>query len=264
MFTNLKVGTSAKKAKAYFRRVPFSSSACLWLLISAALHAQPIAAMPPDTAAAPRLLYVYDALCGWCYGFSPVLGELHARHPELPLEVVSGGMIRGERRGPIGEVASYIKWAYRDVEQRTGVEFGAGFVEGPLERGDMYMTSEPPAKLLAYVREVAPRRAYDAAHALQRGIYFHGYGPGSPELARHLADELDLDPGATVAALDELRYERLAEADFDLTGRLGVRGFPALLLVRGDSAQMLTNGYADLATVERRLAGALAPADAQN
>lgn len=232
------------------------------LAVVVGLHAQTPPAMPADPSNAPRLLYVYDALCGWCYGFSPVLGELRDRHPALPLDVVSGGMIRGERRGPIGEVAGYIKWAYKEVEQRTGVAFGAGFVDGPLERGDLYMTSEPPAALLAYVREVAPPKAYAAAHALQRGIYYHGYGPGSPELARHLAAELDLDPAATRAALDDERYARLAEADFALTQRLGVRGFPALLLVRGGQAELLTNGYADLATVESRLTAALSTANA--
>lgn len=211
---------------------------------------------------APRLLYVYDALCGWCYGFSPVLGELRARHRELPVEVISGGMIRGERRGPIGEVAGYIRWAYKEVEQRCGVRFGEGFVDGPLERGDMYMTSEPPAALLACARERDAGLAYEAAHALQRGIYFHGYGPGSEELARHLADVLDHEPSEYVDALTEPRYAALAEADFALTAQLGVRGFPALLYVRGREARLLTNGYAPLDVVEERLTAAreVAPA----
>ena len=223
--------------------------------LSPASPASPV--MPADTADAPRLLYVYDALCGWCYGFSPVLGELRRRHPGLPVEVVSGGMIRGERRGPLGEVAAYIKSAYRDVERATGVRFGAGFVEGPLETGEMDMTSEPPAALLAYVREVAPGRAYDAAHALQRGIYYHGHGPGSAELAVHLAGALGLDPDDATAALTDERYARLAEGDFALTARLGVRGFPALLLVRGGEARVVASGYAPLEAVERRLADAL-------
>lgn len=218
--------------------------------------------MPADTADAPRLLYVYDALCGWCYGFSPVVGELRRRHPELPVEVVSGGMIRGGRRGPLGEVAAYIKSAYRDVERATGVRFGAGFVEGPLETGEMYMTSEPPAALLAYVREVAPERAYDAAHALQEGIYDRGYGPGSDELAAHLAGALGLDADDVAAALTDERYARLAEGDFALTARLGIRGFPALLLVRGGEVRVVANGYAPLEAVERHLAAALRPAPA--
>ncbi len=43
-----------------------------------------------------KLIYVYDALCGWCYGFSPVITDFSARHAsEFAVEVVSGGMVLG-------------------------------------------------------------------------------------------------------------------------------------------------------------------------
>ena len=205
----------------------------------------------------PRsLLYVYDALCGWCYGFSPTLRRLAEAHPELPVEVVSGGMIRGERRGPIGEVAAYIKSAYKDVERATGVRFGRAFVDGPLEEGSMYMTSEPPAALLAWARVVAPERQLDAAHALQSGIYYEGHGPGTPALARYLAEELDLDAEQAVGALTSDTYAQAAAADFALSARLGVRGFPALFLRAGDTLTPLANGYTDFDTLRSRLTAA--------
>ena len=222
----------------------------------------PTPATTSDDRPTTRLVYVYDALCGWCYGFSPVLGALRERHPGMPIDVVSGGMIRGDRRGPIGEVAGYIKWAYKDVERATGVRFGESFFRGPLEAGDMYMTSEPPAALLAYVREAAPQRQYDGAHALQTGIYYHGFGPGSDELARHLAEATGLPPEAVVAARDDARYQRLAEGDFGLTAKLGVRGFPALFAQVGDSLHVLANGYRPLAEVSAALDRALAAAEA--
>lgn len=58
-----------------------------------------------------KLIYVYDALCGWCYGFSPIIKQFYKKHKNHfdSIQVVSGGMIRGERIGAIGEVAPYIK-----------------------------------------------------------------------------------------------------------------------------------------------------------
>ncbi|MGW7210819.1 DsbA family protein, partial [Streptomyces sp. NPDC054837] len=38
-----------------------------------------------------KLVYVFDAYCGWSHGFSGTLREAVSRHPELPVEVVSGG-----------------------------------------------------------------------------------------------------------------------------------------------------------------------------
>ena len=212
--------------------------------------------LPADmpTTDAPRILYVYDALCGWCYGFSPALGEFVEAHPDLPVEVVSGGMIVGEREGPIGEVAAYIKQAYKDVERATGVEFGQDFITGPLERGDMMMSSVPPARLLAWSREQAPDKQYEAANALQRGIYFHGFGPGSEQLATFLAEQLSLKPADAIAALTDERYADPARRDFALTQQLGVRGFPAVFLVRGQTAYPLANGYTGVEQLEERLA----------
>ena len=60
----------------------------------------------------PTFFYVYDALCGWCYGFSPVMQNVAAKYDDrLNFEVISGGMVTGPRVGPIGQVAPYIKSA---------------------------------------------------------------------------------------------------------------------------------------------------------
>ena len=203
----------------------------------------------------PKLLYVYDALCGWCYGFSPTL-KAFAKTQGVGIDVVSGGMIRGPREGMLSEVAPYIRTAYRDVEQRTGVKFGEAFVE-VLMNGDIYMTSEPAAALLAWAREQAPARQLDAAHELQQGIYYHGYGPRSEELARHLATSLGLDADAAVAAMTAEAYRVLAERDFAIARQLEVRGFPALFVVREDGLLPIANGYTDGQTLAARFERAL-------
>jgi putative protein-disulfide isomerase len=42
----------------------------------------------------PKIIYCYDAYCGWCYGFSPVIKELWLKHREqFDFETISGGMI---------------------------------------------------------------------------------------------------------------------------------------------------------------------------
>ncbi len=200
-----------------------------------------------------QLLYVFDALCGWCYGFNPTL-EAFAKTHDAQVKVISGGMIRGERRGPIGEVAGYIKHAYKDVEQMTGVKFGRGFIDGPLEAGDMYMTSEPPAALLAWVREQAPDRQLEGAHAVQHGIYHEGHGPNTSALGTYVAAQLGLDADAAIAAMTDRNYALLAEQDFATSTQLGVRGFPALFVAQSDGFVAIANGFTKGAVLEQRLA----------
>ncbi|MFW5762224.1 MAG: DsbA family protein, partial [Cyclobacteriaceae bacterium] len=92
-----------------------------------------------------KIIYCYDALCGWCYGFSPVMEKIHQQYQQdFQFEVISGGMITGERIGPVGEVAPYIKQAYKLVENTTGVKFGDDFLR-VLNEGKAIFTSIPPA-----------------------------------------------------------------------------------------------------------------------
>ncbi|HET8830003.1 MAG TPA: DsbA family protein, partial [Pelobium sp.] len=75
-----------------------------------------------------EIIYVYDALCGWCYGFSDVMTKLyHEYKNDFDFEVISGGMILGDREGPISGTAELIKTHLPRVEETTGVVFGQGF-----------------------------------------------------------------------------------------------------------------------------------------
>ncbi|HNK27785.1 MAG TPA: DsbA family protein, partial [Ferruginibacter sp.] len=59
------------------------------------------------------LIYCYDAYCGWCYGFSPVMKKIAAEYAgKLDIEVLSGGMMTGENAMPIEKIGPYIQNAY--------------------------------------------------------------------------------------------------------------------------------------------------------
>ncbi len=51
--------------------------------------------------------YCYDAYCGWCYGFSPVIKKIASAYKDkLSFEVLSGGMIPKEYERPISAIFS--------------------------------------------------------------------------------------------------------------------------------------------------------------
>lgn len=52
----------------------------------------------------PTLIYMWDAYCGWCYGFSKSLQAYHENHPELPLIVLSGGLFVGNKKLPLASL----------------------------------------------------------------------------------------------------------------------------------------------------------------
>ncbi len=201
-----------------------------------------------------QIIYVYDALCGWCYGFSSVINKIAEAHSnQFSVQVVSGGMITGDREGPIGKVAAYIKWAYKDVEQRTGVKFGRKFLDETLEKGDAYFTSVPPAKALAVAKNMDPQIGLRYATALQNLIYFEGIHPTDSEAYVSLADSLGLDKEQFRHDFNSATAEQLAKQDFELSTKLQVRGFPTVFILKDGVLNMVAHGYTDFEPLNQRI-----------
>ncbi len=202
-----------------------------------------------------ELIYIWDAYCGWCYGFSPALSELHANHPELPLSVWSGGLFTGSNRQPIGAY-SHIADANVRISELTGVRFGDAFEE-VLKQGTAVMDSEKAARGFAALRSQAPERSAEIASALQKAFYLDGRSLNEPETYRLLAHDLGLDADLALTDLNRPETAGSVAEEFARVARIGVQGFPALLLRKGDSLYQLGGGATSAATLEERLASVL-------
>lgn len=191
-----------------------------------------------------KILYLYDALCGWCYGFSPVMHKLYETfQDQIAFDVLSGGMIRGEDAKPIGERADFIRTAYPQVEEVTGVRFGLPFIEGTLADGSALFSSVKPAIALCILKKHQPEAAVPFAHALQNAIYGQGELPEEEALYARLAATFGLESDAFLADMQAPQFMQQAEEEFALVERLGIRGFPTVVLVQGQQGYVLATGW---------------------
>ncbi|MER7482561.1 DsbA family protein [Streptomyces sp. NPDC126510] len=198
-----------------------------------------------------KLIYVFDAYCGWSHGFSPTLREVASRHPELDVDVVSGGLFTGPRRVPIREFG-YVQGANAKIAELTGAEFGEAY-DRLIADGSFVMDSEDAARGVAALRQVAPTREVELATALQRAFYVDGRSLSDPATYRKVAEQAGLDADAVIGAFEAPRAQEAAEADFRRAAALGVTGFPTLLAVDGDRVTPLAYGNATATEVEQRL-----------
>ncbi|GAB2519777.1 DsbA family protein [Nocardiopsis aegyptia] len=204
-----------------------------------------------------QLVYVFDAYCGWSYGFNGTLKEITRRHPDLPVEVVSGGLFTGERRPPLGQL-DFIPSANARVTELTGAEFGEGF-DRLFTEGSFVLDSERAARGVAALRQAAPERAAELAAALQRAFYVDGRDLGDSETYRVVAEESGLDADAVVAAFQSPESEAAAESDFRRAAELGVSSYPTLIAVGDGRATLLARGHASADEVDARLTALRAP-----
>lgn len=205
----------------------------------------------------PVLIYCYDAYCGWCYGFSPLIkGIAEEYKSRFHTEVLSGGMVLPETPVHISATAGYIKDAYKTVEEYTGIQFGADYlwhINNP-EQSDWFPSSEMPAIAMCIFKELHPERQAEFAGDLQYALHYEGRDLTDQEAYRHLLEKYSLDPDDFYAKLNSGEYKEMAYYEFQLCKQLQVTGFPQVLLQESDSKfHLLAKGYTDYETLKRRV-----------
>ena len=207
------------------------------------------------------LIYCYDAYCGWCYGFSPVMNKLAIEYSQIfDIEVLSGGMILPESPLPISVTSKYIQKAYQSVEERTGIKFGEDYlwhIFNP-DKSDWFPHSEKPAIAMCVFKDYHPEMQVPFASDLQYALHYEGRDLCDDEAYRHLISKYQLPEDEFYHRLRSDEYKKRAYDDFAVVKQLQVTGFPTVLLPANESRfYLVARGYTDydklVANVERCL-----------
>ncbi|KAA3440216.1 DsbA family protein [Rufibacter hautae] len=193
----------------------------------------------------PTLFYISDALCGWCFAMGPQIEKLQAAYADkFHFEVLSGGMILGDRVGPIGNMANYIRQAMPRLNEITGVQMGEAYFTEVLDKGTYISNSEPPAIALSIFKELHPNKQVKYAKAIQDLQFKEGKDFNEVETYLPLAAEAGLSEEQFRERFAEEKYQRQAMGEFAQVQDWGIQGFPSMVAQNGDKLYLVTRGYA--------------------
>ncbi|MBK6937323.1 MAG: DsbA family protein [Chitinophagaceae bacterium] len=210
----------------------------------------------------PTIYYCYDAYCGWCYGFSPVIKRLTAEYEnKIKFKVLSGGMIPKDNARHISSIASYIQGAYRLVEEMTGIKFGDNYlwhIFNP-DQSDWYQHSEKSAAALCIMKEIFPERQVAFSADLQYALHYEGRDLTDDEAYRHLLHRYSIAEDDFYKKLNSEEYREKAGYEFALCRQLQATSFPQVLIqVAEQKFYLLAKGYTDFETLKSRTVSVLA------
>ena len=183
-----------------------------------------------------RLTYLFDPLCGWCYGAAPAIARL--REAGLPVEMVPVGLFTGSGAFAMNDGFARHAWASdQRIASLTGQPFSDAYRTRVLGQRGGRFDSGPATLALTAVRLTDPAREPEALAAIQRARYVDGLDNSAPAVIAGVLATLGLD-----AAL-----RRLDTADAGLVeanrarieaGRAAMRthrldGVPVLLTDKG-------------------------------
>ncbi|TWC18853.1 putative protein-disulfide isomerase [Pseudomonas sp. SJZ085] len=192
----------------------------------------------------PRLLYVMDPMCSWCWGFAPVAEALveQAQAQSVELHLVVGGLRTGSGSALEPTTRRYILEHWQAVTQATGQLFK---LEDALPDGFVYDT-EPACRAVVTARSLAPDLAWKLVKLIQQAFYVQGRDVTRASVLVELAEQAGLPRIEFATAFDSAEQHAATAADFTWVQDLGIAGFPTLLAERDGQLALLTNGYQPL------------------
>ncbi|MFN3342377.1 MAG: DsbA family protein [Flavobacteriales bacterium] len=213
-----------------------------------------ISAMDKDSSNnKPEILYIFDPLCGWCYGFGPVVSQIEKAYSEKAnFTIISGGMVRADRAEPIGKMADYILSAIPRLEQLTGVKMGEAYIK-LLKEGNSVFSSEKPSQALEAYRKIKNENIIDFAHSMQKKLFYEGKSLEVDSTYIELATEYGIDPVQFISTLNEIATRSAMLDGFKFVSQLGVSGFPAVIGKKNEQYYLLANGYTSVEQISKTL-----------
>ncbi|MCA0942865.1 hypothetical protein LCM08_24825 [Salipiger pacificus] len=202
-----------------------------------------------------RLIYLFDPLCGWCYGASLGLERLNATG--IAIELLPTGLFSGRGgREMDADFASYAWSNDQRIAQMTGVTFSDVYRRLVLEAGGLFDSSLATLAVTAAGGPGAPERRH-ALRALQLGRYVEGRSLTSVVSVSDMLMDAGLHEAAALlqdmpdALADRVRAET-ERAQLLMQG-LGARGVPTLARLRNGKVSSLPSALlldpdADLAS----------------
>jgi len=190
------------------------------------------------------LHYIYDPLCGWCYGAAPLLKA--AREVDgLAIVLHGGGMMTGSNRRQVGpQLRNYVMQQDHRIAAMTGQPFGDDYFNGLLMDSTATLDSEPPTSAILAAQACAGQGLAMLAR-IQAAHYVQGLRVADATVLRSLALEIGLDPvqfDHAFAAQDGAATQAHIAASRALLNQVGGQGFPTFAVQRGETLQMLDTG----------------------
>ena len=208
------------------------------------------------------LHYLFDPLCGWCYGAAPIVRAL-AEVSAVRIELLPTGLFSGEGARPMDDSFAAYAWSNdQRIERLTGQRFTAEYRDRVLADRRGLFDSGPATLALTAVSLAAPGRELDALKALQAARYVDGSDVTSPAVLAGLLQGLGLERAAAMVArpdgdLLEANRGRIGQARA-LMQEFGVRGVPVFIAESGAKRWVVDHSafYADPPALVRALQAA--------
>ena len=198
-----------------------------------------------------EVIFVLDPMCSWCWGFAPVIEQLHITQSEnYDFSLVVGGLrTKGDMTWDESS-KEYLNGHWKQVEKSTGQAFSNAL----FEKKDFTYDTYPACKAIVTVRELfGMQSAFSYLHLTQERFYMQGEDITDMNILTDLVKFIGLDSKSFKLFYESQRAELLMQHDFAKARSMGANAFPSIVVIDEDGHMVCQKGYRSIVEIKEIL-----------
>jgi len=198
-----------------------------------------------------EVIYVGDPMCSWCWGISPALNHLQraAAANGIGYRIVLGGLRPDNSEQWTPKFQDFLRHHWEEVSGRSGQPFNYDL----LDAEHFQYNTEPSCRGVVTARTIDPEVEVRFFELIQHRFYVLNQDPAKVEFYKPICFELGLDYAKFASLFPSEEVKKATHADFQLNRQWGVRGYPTVIVRKGENMQIIATGFASFADMWARV-----------
>lgn len=196
---------------------------------------------------APRIFYIHDPMCSWCYAFSRSWAALQQNLPrDMDIVYLVGGLAPDTTELMPLATQKMVQQAWQRIEQTVpGVRFNWDF----WSRNTPIRSTYPACRAVLAAKKQRAEAEPEMIRAIQIAYYQQAKNPSLPETLQACAREICLDVETFSEDLKSPAIESELQQQIQRARSMDVYSYPSLRLVHNNTVFPIAIDYLDHRTM---------------
>ncbi|WP_394808063.1 DsbA family protein [Nitrosomonas sp.] len=195
----------------------------------------------------PRLFYIHDPMCSWCYAFGQSWSALQQDLPrDMEIVYLVGGLAPDTTELMPLAPQKMVQQAWQRIEQTVpGVHFNWDF----WSRNTPIRATYPACRAVLAAKKQRTEAEPEMIRAIQTAYYQQAKNPSLPETLQACAREIGLNEEVFIEDLTSPAIESELQHQIQLARSMDVYSYPSLRLVHNSTVFPIAIDYLDHRTM---------------
>jgi len=187
-----------------------------------------------------RLIYVYDPMCSWCWGYRETWLKLQAAlGDKLAIEYRVGGLAPDSDEPMPIDMQQFLQQTWLRIEQQLGTPFNHEFWHTAKPRRSTY----PACRAVIVARQ--HEKEQEMLYAIQKAYYLNAQNPSDISTLAILAEQIGVEKSTFIKEIESENIHSLLMAEINQARSLPIQGFPSLVIENKGNYHAIPVNYLD-------------------